>query len=772
VRDGLDGSADRAKGGLLADGLLALVALFAAAGVFRIASVPSASFLGNVLVDDAYYYLLPARHLIEGKGFSFDGLHRTNGVQPLWASVVTLLAYLVRDRVLLARAACALSGALWVLAGVVLYRALKPWSRGAALLASSGWIVASSWNHVATIGMENGLLALLFALLLLFGTRCFRPGGSAPRPRAGRLYAALGGLAGLLCLARLETAILGLVLGAAVVSGRLHFGEPRSGGPNWRGAILFSLPPVILVGAYVGFGWLYFGEPIAISGPVKLFYERSFALDNLVVGAWFERVLAQLGLLTDGSFWASTAWLEPLTPRARVMVTAGRLAALAVLIGGGALGCLLGRWRGRERGGTTQAFVGSVALFLGAHLTLVAGLLPQHAAYGVWYFPCEMMGLWAGAALSLSGLLRLLPRRLATPALAACTVAMVVSARDGILNPPAGVAPDPGPYIRSAAWMERNLPGGQRIASIGAGAQAYLAPSHTQINLDGLMNDGEYFRGFLKQPRLAEYLRRERVGYIGESMSLAALREGFDWANGSIPAEDLDLVWWLHTGSGYAYCLLRLWPGEDAYPRDAPSRIQFDAEVRGRYRLIPEGRSAEVGPDERIVTSVVSWPSTELRHVVAKEAQLGELDLSLQTVHPTRLAGAVFGGRLRLVGVDMGRAAVAPGGRLAITRFWEMLEDGHGFPAVTIETVIEPPGAPADQPPLVVGERPCHGTSAVGRWRRGEVVTETSVLALPAEWEPGLAAVSIRLRLENGEAMGLPAFVGNVEIGQASSYYY
>ncbi len=108
-----------------------------------------------------------------------------------------------------------------------------------------------------------------------------------------------------------------------------------------------------------------------------------------------------------------------------------------------------------------------------------------------------------------------------------------------------------------------------------------------------------------------------------------------------------------------------------------------------------------------------------------------------------------------------------------ITRYWEMLEDGRGFPKVTIETTITPPrpsplGADPDERPLVLREAPCHGTSGVDRWRRGEVVTETTVLRLPEGWTPGFSAVSIGLRLENGEAVGETSFVANLKVGRGS----
>jgi len=38
----------------------------------------------GALVDDAFYSLTVARHIAQGHGLSFDGLHPTNGFQPLY----------------------------------------------------------------------------------------------------------------------------------------------------------------------------------------------------------------------------------------------------------------------------------------------------------------------------------------------------------------------------------------------------------------------------------------------------------------------------------------------------------------------------------------------------------------------------------------------------------------------------------------------------------------------------------------------------------------
>ena len=58
------------------------------AAVLWLASQPIDYLYRHVVVDDAIYYVKPALNLAAGRGYAFDGVHRTNGVQPLWAVLV------------------------------------------------------------------------------------------------------------------------------------------------------------------------------------------------------------------------------------------------------------------------------------------------------------------------------------------------------------------------------------------------------------------------------------------------------------------------------------------------------------------------------------------------------------------------------------------------------------------------------------------------------------------------------------------------------------
>jgi hypothetical protein len=117
---------------------------------------PEHVFVSDVLVDDAIYFAAPARHLLDGYGYSFDKLEPSNGVQALWALVTLLLATLFEDRLLLLRAMALVSGLCWLASAGVLFGTLRAHSRSAAWIGFCGLAAAGLSQRLAFQGMENG----------------------------------------------------------------------------------------------------------------------------------------------------------------------------------------------------------------------------------------------------------------------------------------------------------------------------------------------------------------------------------------------------------------------------------------------------------------------------------------------------------------------------------------------------------------------------------------------------------------------------------------
>jgi len=77
----------------------------------------------TLAVDDSYFVLNIARHAARGEGFTFDGLHPTNGFHPLWGVLAVPFAWLFGDstdayvRVVLAAQVIAVGWGVYAIAG-------------------------------------------------------------------------------------------------------------------------------------------------------------------------------------------------------------------------------------------------------------------------------------------------------------------------------------------------------------------------------------------------------------------------------------------------------------------------------------------------------------------------------------------------------------------------------------------------------------------------------------------------------------------------------
>ena len=119
--------------------------------------------------DDAFYYLQPAVHFARTGTASFDGLHPTNGFQPLQFLITAAEARLVSKPALLATTfltdAVLLVSAVWL--AVVMFGPRSPWASCAllAVLLSPpvvGPIVLSSGMEAALVVLATVLLAMAF----------------------------------------------------------------------------------------------------------------------------------------------------------------------------------------------------------------------------------------------------------------------------------------------------------------------------------------------------------------------------------------------------------------------------------------------------------------------------------------------------------------------------------------------------------------------------------------------------------------------------------
>ena len=193
--------------------------------------------------DDAYYYLVVARHLVQTGRSSFDGLTLTNGYHPLWMAMLVLLVKLSGSAsTLLIRC---LEYALGAISLVTVLLTVRLPNALLNLIFTVGYFYVLS--SFCFSGMETTVLACCFGLFTYFSGR-------------GEESIASGIIDGLLATAviaaRIDAALF--IIPQMVLAARSW---PRR---------LSALGVVLALGLiYAGLNIHYFGIAVPVSGQVK-----------------------------------------------------------------------------------------------------------------------------------------------------------------------------------------------------------------------------------------------------------------------------------------------------------------------------------------------------------------------------------------------------------------------------------------------------------------------------------------------------------------------
>jgi hypothetical protein len=265
------------------------------------------------LTEDGYYSLSVARNLGTGKGLTIDGTHLTNGIQPLWVFLTAPLFAIVggaRDAGL--RLVLLLHWLIYVATIAVVCAIARRVAGTAACLAVplAALLYASNITlfELHFNGLETGLVLLLHGLLVLRLARIDW--------RRGRDVWSVGALAALLCLTRLDAALLVALLPVCTAwqpdLTRRH--RLRAAVIVW-GCSAFVLAPWLI------FGLVEFGHLMPTSGlaqtqwrfsPGRLLVAYMYLLGHAFgSGASFywpgRYQQACLGLLVAGAAWTIVA---------------------------------------------------------------------------------------------------------------------------------------------------------------------------------------------------------------------------------------------------------------------------------------------------------------------------------------------------------------------------------------------------------------------------------------------------------------------------------
>lgn len=448
--------------------------------------------------DDTYYTLGIARSMARGLGPTVDGVHLTNGFQPLLAFLVTPVCWLTRDPDVPLRATLVLLSfvdAALVLALAALARLVAPKRPHlAAITAAAIWTFSPLAISYALGGLETSLALLMSALLVLAWAHA-RDTGKA------RHFALAGVVAGLSLLARIDTVFLVGALGAfELVRGR------RAGALVAAGAALVTVAP------WWGYELLRFHTVIPLSG-------EAVRAQAAVHQSLYLTVPKQLGVALGAVLEAPIG--RPFSLRRffldQTSVALVLTAVVVLLIGAGI-----------RRSGRSQAATAPVRILLA--FGLVVWFFYALHVPALWFFPRYLAPTHLALTLLLaSGVATLAAEPASTGRRRAAVLAFVVvviapAARtfhyvtftpDGTED--VGVEGAKG-YREPVRALLALTPRGAVVGALQSGALGYYALTSdrgvTVVNLDGVV-DEEAARAFRARD-LAAFARSRRVTHLAD----------------------------------------------------------------------------------------------------------------------------------------------------------------------------------------------------------------------------------------------------------------
>jgi hypothetical protein len=463
----------RAPGRPIVDRALCGFVVAVASVAFASAAVPAlwtASFGVNRFQDDAFYYVVTARHFLQSGVFAFDGVTATNGFQPLWMAMVVavlklcgaqasletqILAIVAMEKVCLA-VAVACSVAFFVAAR----RSAGPWATG--FLAVLVVLLCPTYV-VFEQGMETTLAAAVFVVVL----QCVAVG----RPLA------LGLLLALLFVCRLDS---GVFIGIPMLVWLCLQ-------PQWSSRVkAWSAAPLLLVMASM-VAWNYYstGLTVPISGAIKSSFPRV---------TWHGGYLVEPFIVYGLYGW-------------RTLLLTLNIAVCGALAVAG-FGLLpLGKFPSGAR--AKCALVGVVAALLLANLLLFQkwekSIDPRYLA-----LPMIAAAFFLGATLEAT----LARQKLLAPILAAALLSFECGVWISRIGDTMQRTEDPARAL--FLTLRAALPGNAVLAGTDVGALAFWTQRRV-VNLDGVISDLAY-QAVVRDRKLAEYLRAQHVTHVATAL--------------------------------------------------------------------------------------------------------------------------------------------------------------------------------------------------------------------------------------------------------------
>lgn len=467
-------------------GLLFVVLAFGLGVRLPILLADTETILSHWGSDDLFYFTGIASHLAAGGGLTFDGIHSTTGVQPLW-----LLLLVPFGRWFAGDGPLALSVVHWMVTVLTLVTAtLLPWLSRRLFHGDwvVGWLASVIWvAHPRILGVTfEGTEGALYALAWVIALGVWKTDGKGIRSAM-----ILGAVFGLGCLVRVDFLLPAVIL--------LFF---RPGGVSMRPLRRMAVSGATLLlvaGTWPGVCWWITGSPLPDSGVAKALHaERLSEIQRI-----------------DPEFLQNWNFLTVATQGPRYLfTTGGRVSRLSLILVPLLLAVFVIVSRSRDR--RWSVFPRT--------MRLAVGLWPIIAASGCllfvyplvlrsmrsWYVIGPLLVMTLLVASFVIDLASHLPNRRVLAVTVAITVWLVVCNIEAVLFPRNLQA---SAIIAAGELAQKYADPGVHVGAFNAGILgAWAAPGTTVINLDGVVNHSAVVA--LRDRDLAGYVARNNIQLI------------------------------------------------------------------------------------------------------------------------------------------------------------------------------------------------------------------------------------------------------------------
>lgn len=454
----------------------------------------------SVTYDDGFYYLRIAQHLAEGKGSTFDGIHPTNGYHPLWLLALVPLALVSPSPETLLLSSMLVQVILTALSVVLVFAvARRACGHFGSTVAALAWVRLLCTYWMPWSGMEYALHALiLVGLLYAYLVALARKETSSPAR-----FAALGTLASLAVLVRLDNVLLACFVGLA-------FGHrERRRGWDRRSTLRlasFGSPILVVSAVYLGANLLLFGHAFPVSGVIKR--------------EWSSVFLSQ-----DPQYVLHGWWLAKETNVISHAQGLSRSFSFGLLVGGlaAALAALARPVSRRQNSLLHWMSRGALPFAAFSAVQLVAYLLLYHGglSFQPWHFVVQplLCAIWLGVAADVSWkwvraqASGSAGRRVLTAAILSlwCLMPLFTLRAIGYRLDRQRAFLSSDPLYAAARWAQRGLSPEAIVGSWNAGMISFLSQKKV-VNLDGLVNSWSYH--LAEKHDLCRYWERNRLSYL------------------------------------------------------------------------------------------------------------------------------------------------------------------------------------------------------------------------------------------------------------------